>query len=32
MSAMEGAGFTQVNRKVTLGLFNEYRAKKPLAG
>jgi len=30
MAAMEGAGFTQVTRKATLGLFNEYRAKKPL--
>jgi demethylmenaquinone methyltransferase/2-methoxy-6-polyprenyl-1,4-benzoquinol methylase len=32
MVAMEGVGFAQVDRKVTLGLFNEYRAKKPLAG
>ena len=29
IEALEAAGFEQVARQATLGLFNEYRAKKP---
>ncbi len=31
MQSIEGAGFRQVSRHVELGIFSEYRARKPIA-